>query len=126
MKLTSTILSEFIADFKLKKSEVGICFDAIVNFNLGIQNFNIKSEVYMESGLSHNLDSIYLLNTVIARYKMPTFLNDVNHHFNYISYKALIVTGNMPLFGDYTISIFPKSRFCTPKTFAELRAKKLN
>lgn len=126
MKVTSSILFDFIADFKIELADVGMCFDAIVNFNLAMQNFNLQSEVYMESVISKSIDSIYLLNPVIAKYMMPTFFNDVNHQFIYLQHKTLIIHGNMPLFGDYSISVFPKSRKATPFTLAELRAKKYN
>ncbi|MEP7143629.1 MAG: hypothetical protein ABI707_12195 [Ferruginibacter sp.] len=126
MKLTSTILFDFISDFKLEISEFGACFDAIINFNLPMQNFNLQSEVHMEPVLSYRIDTIYLLNPAIMKYKMPTFFNDVNHQFLYLNHTGLIITGNMKLFGAYSVSIFPKSHSCTLKTFDELRAKKLN
>lgn len=126
MKMTSTILLDFAYDFNLEVSEVGVCFDAIINFNLPMQNFNLQSEVQMESVLSKGIDTIYLLNPVISKYKMPTFFNDVNHQFLYLNHTGLIIAGNMPLFGAYSISMFPKNSRCSKKTFDELRAKKLN
>ena len=124
--MTSTILFDFIHDFDLEVTEVGVCFDAIANFNLPRQNFNLQTEVYMESVLSHGVDSIYLLNPVIEKYKMPTFFNDVNHKFLYLGHTGLIIAGSMPLFGAYTISIFPKSHMCSSRTYNELVAKKFN
>ena len=126
MKLTSTILSDFVQDFKLELTEFGVCFDAIINFNLPMQNFNLESEVHMEPVLSYRIDTIYLLNPVIAKYKMPTFFNDVNHQFVYLNHTGLIITGTMELLGAYGISIFPKSQLCSKKTWDELRGKKLN
>ncbi|MEP7109297.1 MAG: hypothetical protein ABI760_14990 [Ferruginibacter sp.] len=126
MKLTSTILFEFINDFDLEVSELGVCFDAIINFNLPMQNFNLQSEVHMESVLSNSIDSIYLLNPLIEKYKMPTFFSDVNHQFLYLNHTGLIIAGKMPLFGAYSVSMFPKSQSCSLKTYDELRAKKLN
>ncbi|MEO5893648.1 MAG: hypothetical protein ABIQ31_25565 [Ferruginibacter sp.] len=126
MKLTSTILSDFVSDFKLEVSEVGVCFESIVNFNLPMQNFNLQTEVHMESVLSNGIDTIYLLNPVIEIYKMPIFFNDVNHQFLYLTRTGLVITGNMPMLGAYSISIFPKTKICTTKTFYELKAKKLN
>jgi len=126
MKITSSILSEFITDFGLEMTEAGVCFDAIVNFNLPMQNFNLQSEVHMESLLSGNFDTVYLLNPVVALYKMPTFFNDVNHQFLYLNKTGLIITGSMPLFGAFSISMFPKNTTCSQKTLNELRAKKFN
>ncbi|MBC7889849.1 MAG: hypothetical protein H7Z13_18390 [Ferruginibacter sp.] len=126
MKMTSTILSDFIYDFNLEVTEVGVCFDAVINFNLPMQNFNLQSEVHMEPVLSNLVDTIYLLNPMIEKYKMPTFFNDVNHQFLYLSNKGLIIAGQMQLFGSYSISMFPKNHRCSQATFDELRAKKLN
>ncbi|MEO6549495.1 MAG: hypothetical protein ABIN94_15945 [Ferruginibacter sp.] len=126
MKITSTILFDFIADFKIVRDDVGICFDSIVNFNAGARHFNIRSEIFMESIIEKSIDSIYLLNPIARKYKIPTFFNDVNHQFLYLPYKALIIDGDMPLFGNYSISIFPKSRKASQVTLAELRAKKYN
>ena len=91
-----------------------------------MQNFNMQSEVHMEALFSDRVDSIYLLNPAILKYKMPTFFNDVNHRFLYLSKTGLIITGNLELVGAYSVSIFPKSDRCTQKTWDELRAKKLN
>lgn len=126
MKLTSTILFDFIHDFELEVTEFGVCFDAIINFNLPTQNFNLQSEVHMESALSNGIDSIYLLNRLVEDFKMPTFFNDVNHRFLYLSHTGLIITGTMPLTGAYSVSIFPKSAYCSQQTFDELKGKKLN
>ena len=126
MKLTSTILFDFINDFKLEVSEFGVCYDAIINFNLPMQNFNLQSEVHMQAVLSYRIDTIYLLNPAIETYKMPTFFNDVNHQFLYLNRSGLIITGNMPLFGAYSVSIYPKSPSCSQKTYDELKAKILN
>ncbi len=126
MKRTSCILNDFVNDFKLEISDVGVCFDAIINFNLPMQNFNLQSEVHMDSVFLNKIDSIYLLNPVVEHYKMPTFFNDVDHQFLYLNKTGLIIAGNMPLFGAYSISMFPKSNSCTPKTLRELRAKKFN
>lgn len=126
MKITSSILSDFVTDFNLEVTELGVSFDAIVNFNLPMQNFNLQSEVHMESLLSNNFDSVYLLNPVVALYKMPTFFNDVNHQFLYLNKTGLIITGDMPLFGAFSISMYPKNTFCSRKTYAELMAKKFN
>ena len=73
MKLASTILSDFVNDFKLEVSRLGVCFDAVINFNFPDKNFNLHSEVHMEPGLSKHIDTIYLLNPVIEKYKMPVF-----------------------------------------------------
>jgi|GEM_PF-3927126 len=126
MKKASTILFDFVNDFNLTISEVGVCFDAIVNFNLPMQNFNLRSEVHMASIFSNRIDTIYLLNPVIEQHKMPTFFNDVNHQFLYLNKTGLIIAGDMPLFGPYSISMFPKSNNCTSKTLRELRSKKYN
>ncbi|MEO6732098.1 MAG: hypothetical protein ABIN01_12840 [Ferruginibacter sp.] len=126
MKLTSTIFCDFINDFALETTEVGVCFDAIVNFNLPMQNFNLQSEVSIESLLSDSFDTMYLLNPVVEMYKMPTLFNDVNHQFVYAKHRGLLIVGTMALFGAYTISIIPKNDLCDPKTLNELRAKKLN
>lgn len=126
MKTTSTVLFDFIYDYKLDVSGIGVCFNAVIDFNLPAQNFNLMSEVHIESFLSNRVDSIYLLNPVIEKYKMPTFFNDANHQFFYLKQRGLMIMGQMPLFGGYTISIVPKSYSCTQKTFDELRAKKLN
>lgn len=126
MKITSTILCDFIQDYKLEVSEVGVCFDAIIDFNLPLQNFNLPSEVYMESVFSNSIDTIYLLNPVIELYKLPVYFNDVNYQFLYVKHRGILIAGNLPLFGTFTISIIPKCRTCTQKTFNELRAKKLN
>ncbi|MEJ7586748.1 MAG: hypothetical protein WKI04_04220 [Ferruginibacter sp.] len=80
----------------------------------------------MESVLANGIYSIYLLNPLIEVYEMPTFFNDVNHQFLYLNRTGLVITGTMPLAGAYSISIFPKSRTSTDKTYYELRAKKLN
>ena len=126
MKLTSTILFDFVNDFKLEVYEFGVCFDAIINFNLPVQNFNLQSEVSMEPSLSYMIDTVYLLNPVVTKYRMPAFFNDANHQFRYLHHKGLIITGNMVLLGAYSVSIFPRSHNCTQKTYDELRAKKLN
>jgi hypothetical protein len=126
MKLTTTILSDFVQDFKLEVTEFGVCFDAVINFNLPMQNFNLQSEVHMDSVLSGCIDTIYLLNPTVEAYKMPVFFNDVNHQFLYLSRTGLVITGNMPLFGAYSVSIFPKNNGCSQQSFDELRAKKLN
>ena len=126
MKLASTILSDFVSDFKLEVSKVGVCFDAIINFNLPNKNFNLQSEVYMEPALSKDIDTIYLLNPIIEAYRMPVFFNDINHQFLYLNRTGLVITGNMPLVGSYSVSIMPKSHGCTPETLEELTAKKLN
>jgi hypothetical protein len=80
----------------------------------------------MEPVLSYMIDTIYLLNPAVIKYKMPAFFNDVNHQFLYLNHTGLIITGNMELLGAYSVSIFPKSHTCTQKTWDELRAKKLN
>lgn len=126
MKLTSSILSDFVHDFDLEVTEFGVCFDAVINFNLPMHNFNLQSEVYMESVLAIGIDTIYLLNPIIEVNKMPTFFNDVNHQFLYLNHVGLVITGNLPLFGSYSVSLFPKTPFCTQSTFEELKAKKLN
>ncbi|MEO6548433.1 MAG: hypothetical protein ABIN94_10550 [Ferruginibacter sp.] len=126
MKVTSTILPDFINDFSIDVFEIGVCFDAIVNFNLPFQSFNIESEVHMEAMVSGNFDTIYLLNPDIKVYKMPTFFNIVNHQFIYPKFKGLIIAGNMPIFGRYTVSIFPTTQRCSDAAFYEWRAKKLN
>ncbi|MEO7766821.1 MAG: hypothetical protein ABIS01_05315 [Ferruginibacter sp.] len=126
MKITSTILPGFINDFDIVVSEMGVCFDAVINFNLPYQSFNIQSEVHMEAVFSNSFDTVYLLNPAVEVYKMPTFFNVVNHQFIYPGFKGLIITGKMTIFGSYTVSIFPVSRSCSQKTFDELSAKKLN
>ncbi|MCW3092328.1 MAG: hypothetical protein JWP81_3397 [Ferruginibacter sp.] len=126
MKVTSTILPDFINDFNMEVFEMGVCFDAVVNFNLPFQSFNMESEVHMEAMLSGSFDTVYLLNPDIKIYKMPTFFNMVNHQFIYPKFKGLIIAGNMPIFGRYTVSIFPTSQFCSEQTLNELKAKKLN
>lgn len=126
MKSTSTIFFDFICDHNLDVSEIGVCFNAVIDFNLPTQNFNLISEVHMESFLSGRVDSIYLLNREIENYKMPTFFNEVNHQFFYVKERGLLIAGCMPVFGAYTIAIIPKSYSCCQATFDELRAKKLN
>lgn len=126
MKTTSTILFDFIHDFKLEISEVGVCFDAVINFNLQMQNFNLQSEVHMQSFVSTRIDTVYLLNTEVEKYNMPTFFNVVNNQFFYLKERGLLIAGTMPLFGAYTISIFPKTSSCTQNTISELRGKKYN
>ena len=126
MKKTNAILCDFVQDFNLEISEIGVCFEAIVNFNLPSQNFNLLSEVHMESVFSNKIDTLYLLNPMVEKYKMPSFFNDVNHQFLYLNKAGLIVAGSLPLFGAYTISIIPKNYTCTEKTWNELKSKKLN
>jgi hypothetical protein len=126
MKLTSTILTDFIRDFEMERFEFGVCFEGIINFNLPDHNFNLYSEVHMEAGLCRRIDSIYLLNPVIALYKMPTFFNDVDHKFLYLHRKGIIITGILTLIGPYSVSIFPSSRTVSQHCFDELRARKLN
>lgn len=126
MKMTSTILYDFIQDFDLESSEVGVCFDASIEFNTPGQKFNFQSEVLMESFLLTGIDTIFLLNPVTQIYRIPTFFNDTNHQFIYFRNKGLFIAGYTPLFGSYSVSIFPESLDCTQKTFDELRAKKYN
>ena len=127
MKLTSTILTDFIRDFEMEKFEFGVCFEGIINFNLPDHNFNLYSEVHMEASLCRRrIDSIYLLNPVIALYKMPTFFNDVENRFLYLHKKGIIMTGILQLIGPYSVSIFPSSRPVSQYCFDELRARKLN
>jgi hypothetical protein len=126
MKMTSTLLFDFIGDFNLESSEPGVCFDAMVDFNITGQTFNFQSEVLIESFLLTHPDTIYLLNRITQIYKIPNFFNGVNHHFIYFKNRVLFIAGYTTLFGSYSISIFPVSGSCTQKTFDELRAKKLN
>ena len=126
MKATSSILFDFIYDHKLDVSDTGVCFEAMIEFNLPAQNFNLPSAVHIESFLFNRVDSIYLLNPLIEQHRLPTFFNDVNHRFFYLKQRGLMIAGTMPLFGAYTISIIPNSQICKQKTFDELRAKKLN
>jgi len=126
MKITSSILSDFVNDFQLETTDVGVCFDAVINFNLPTQHFNLQSEVHMESVLSKNLDTLYLLNPLISDYKMPTVFNDANHQFLYLERTGLIIAGTLPVYGAYSISLFPKGNSCNPKTLREIRSKKLN
>jgi hypothetical protein len=126
MKLTSNIIADFVKDFDLEVYEFGVCFDAIVNFNLPDQNFNLQTEVHLESALSSKIDTICLLNPIVALYRMPIFFNEVNHQFLYLYRKGLIITGSMTGIGAYSVSIFPRSRYCNPKTLEELKARKFN
>lgn len=126
MKTTSSILFDFIQDFGLEVSEIGVCLDAVVNFNLQKQNFNLQSEVQLDSIISNRIDTVILLNKEVEKYKIPTFFNIVNNQFFYLKQRGLLISGNIIMLGDYTISIFPKSTSCSQRTFNELRAKKLN
>lgn len=126
MKLTSTILSDFVHDFKLQTSEFGVCFSAVANFNLPSRHFNLHTDVHMEAVLSGSIDTIYLLNPVVEAYKMPTFFNDANHQFLYLNNAGIIIIGTAQPIGMYSISIIPKSDSYTKKSFDELRGKKLN
>ena len=126
MKATSTILFDFIYDYNLEVSEIGACFTALVDFNLPTKNFNLITEVHLDSFLSTRLDSIYLLNPEIENYEMPTFFNDINHQFFYLKNRGLLIAGCMPVFGAYTISVIPKSFNCSQQIYSELRGKKLN
>lgn len=90
------------------------------------QNFSIPSEVQMEAVFSGDIDTIHFLNPVIEQYKMPVIFNEINHQFLYINNTGLLIAGNLPLFGPFTISIFPMGGECKPSTLIELKCKKYN
>lgn len=124
--MTSILLGDFIQDFNLETTEMGVCFDATIDFDIAGQKYNFHSAVLLESFLLTNIDTVYILNPISQVYKIPTFFNDVNHQFIYFKNRGLFIAAYHPIFGSYSISIFPDAGYCTQKTFNELKAKKFN
>jgi hypothetical protein len=117
---------DFVHDFNLEFTEPGVCFNALIGFNLPMHHFNLMSEVQVDAVMSGDIDTICLLNPALDAYNIPTLFNDLSHRLAYIKNRALLVFGLLPLYGAFTIAIIPKSRYCALKTYDELRAKKLN
>ena len=126
MKTTSTLLLDFIQDFDIESYEGGACFNAIVDFSISGQIFRFESNVLMEAFLFNGIDTLYLLNPITRTYMLPSCFNEVNHQFIYFKNRGLFIEGYMAKYGSYSLSIFPDSITCTPKTYEELRVKKLN
>ncbi|CAN5624122.1 hypothetical protein BH11BAC3_BH11BAC3_46180 [soil metagenome] len=126
MKTCVTHFAAFIEDFNLSDHETGVCFNAVINFNLLKQNVSVESEVYMEAVFSNEIDTIHLLNPLIGEYKMPVRFNEGNHRFLHIENTGLLVAGVLPAFGSFTMTIFPQATACNLQTLREISCKKYN
>ncbi|MEO6232585.1 MAG: hypothetical protein ABJB11_05480 [Ferruginibacter sp.] len=126
MKTCATQFAAFIDDFKLSDHESGVCFNAVINFNLLKQNICVESEVYMEAVFSNKIDTVHLLNPLIGAYKMPVQFNEGNNRFLHIENTGLLVAGELPVLGTFTMTIFPKNTPCNVRTLREISCKKYN
>ncbi len=126
MKTCATQFADFIGEFDLLEHESGVCFNAVINFNMLKQNVSVESEVYMEAIFSNEIDTIHLLNPLIGEFKMPVRFNQSNHRFLHLENIGLLVAGELPVFGNFTLTIFPQTTPCSKQAMREISCKKYN
>lgn len=96
----------FIKDFRLKKPDGIISFDAVIEFEIDNRKKMRESEVQVIT--SGNLEAVYLMNEKITDENLPDMFSSGKESFEYIINKCLEINGEIEG-KKFIVSIFPKS-----------------
>jgi hypothetical protein len=110
MITSSSELTDFIDEFRLKNSNGVVSFPATVNFAIRNIEHVITCEVQIIT--SNALNSIYLLLKEEGSF-LPDMFTAAGNVFRYINNHCLKIKGLSPKVGEYLVSIFP-SRTAKP------------
>lgn len=79
----------------------------------------------MEAYRSSAINSVHLLNPVIAKYNLPVFFSEADNKFLHIYNSGLLISGNVPQSAPFTITIFPRNN-AADSSAARFKNRKLN
>ena len=121
------MLADFIRDFNLKTAEKEvICFDARIEYRAQGVYRRLESEVQIIFLEKTGLSVVYLLHPDISKYDIPDTFPFDPEQFVYIRNAALIIVGNHPGTGRFSVTIQTLDNSCEVDTVEELKAKNLN
>ena len=103
MKIVTSSIATFIADFNLVKSDGIIFFNAIVKFTSNHRNIEILTEVQIVGISAKEENVIYLLNPAVSNNQIPDMFDNTSA----IAYdgSCLSINGYSPVHGPYTLKI---------------------
>ena len=107
MKTSETILVEFIKDFNLELTGVGICFNADIEFITASVFKKFNCEVHIVTVSEKQLTIVYLLHLQLAENGIPDIFPFNADNFSYNKMKDLIIADYDLLRGKYTLTISP-------------------
>jgi hypothetical protein len=126
MKAITESLRHFITDFELERKDNIICFEALIYFSTNTDVILLPTEVQIVTIGTDIIDVVYLLHPDVIRHGIPDMYAPSLEKFGYLKNKALIIKGDVPLHGNYILSIHPGNKECDDATLMEIHAKTYN
>ena len=107
MKTSDTVLAEFIKDFNLEVPEVGVCFNADIEFTTLSIFKKFNCEVHIITMAQKQMSVVYLLHQQLAEHGIPDVFPFDTDNFSYIKMRSLVINNYDLLRGKYSLSISP-------------------
>ena len=98
----------FINDFKLKKPDGVVSFDASIEFEVNAEKKIRESEVQIIT--SGNMEAVYLINEKLAGENLPEMFSSQKETFEYIHNKCLQINGENDG-NKFIVSVIPTPIF---------------
>ena len=117
-------LSDFINEFELIESDIGVCFEASIYANLHNVLIEIESDVQIVS--RSNISTIYLLNPNLQANNIPHTFEASESNLSFRPSYGLVIRDEDVYNGRYALMIVPVNKNCLIPTFDEIRAKTYN
>ncbi len=107
MKTSDTVLAEFIKDFKLEVPDIGVCFNADIEFTTISIFKKFNCEVHIITMTQKQLSVVYLLHQPLAEHGIPDVFPFDADHFSYNKMRSLVINDYDLLRGKYSLCISP-------------------